>query len=94
MGCRERRATRRDEDPSARVSAIGGGHLGDPHATATAEPGQEVIGVDVDRAEVDRLDAGGRPIRGAGLPGLSTRHTADGRLRFTRDSTGATSPTT
>ncbi|MFG3001986.1 UDP-glucose dehydrogenase family protein [Streptomyces sp. NPDC048340] len=68
-----------------RVSVIGCGHLGIPHAAAMAELGHEVIGVDVDQAKVDRLNAGECPIYEAGLPELLAAHTASGRLRFTTD---------
>ncbi|MER6030659.1 UDP-glucose/GDP-mannose dehydrogenase family protein [Streptomyces sp. NPDC001851] len=68
-----------------RVSVIGCGHLGIPHAAAMAELGHEVIGVDVDQAKVDRLNAGECPIYEAGLPELIARHTASRRLRFTTD---------
>ena len=68
-----------------RVSVIGCGHLGIPHAAAMAELGHEVIGVDVDQAKVDRLNAGECPIYEAGLPELLARHTGSGRLRFTTD---------
>ncbi|KMO95620.1 UDP-glucose dehydrogenase family protein [Streptomyces roseus] len=68
-----------------RVSVIGCGHLGIPHAAAMAELGHEVVGVDVDQAKVDRLNAGQCPIYETGLPELLTTHTASGRLRFTTD---------
>ncbi|MGW2016795.1 UDP-glucose dehydrogenase family protein [Streptomyces sp. NPDC001927] len=68
-----------------RVSVIGCGHLGIPHAAAMAELGHEVIGVDVDQAKVDRLNAGECPIYEAGLPELLAAHTQSGRLRFTTD---------
>ncbi|MER6075909.1 UDP-glucose/GDP-mannose dehydrogenase family protein [Streptomyces sp. NPDC001817] len=68
-----------------RVSVIGCGHLGIPHAAAMAELGHEVIGVDVDQAKVGRLNASECPIYEAGLPELIARHTASGRLRFTTD---------
>ncbi|MEU9714039.1 UDP-glucose/GDP-mannose dehydrogenase family protein [Streptomyces sp. NPDC047976] len=68
-----------------RVSVIGCGHLGIPHAAAMAELGHEVIGVDVDQAKVDRLNAGDCPIYETGLPELLAAHTAGGRLRFTTD---------
>lgn len=71
------------DDLHMRVSVIGCGHLGIPHAAAMAELGHEVIGVDVDQAKVDRLNAGECPIYEAGLPDLLTRHTHSGRLRFT-----------
>lgn len=66
-----------------RVSVIGCGHLGIPHAAAMAELGHEVVGVDVDQVKVDRLNAGDCPIYEDGLPELLARHTAAGRLRFT-----------
>ncbi|MFD4376624.1 UDP-glucose dehydrogenase family protein [Streptomyces sp. NPDC058486] len=68
-----------------RVSVTGLGHLGIPHAAGMAEIGHEVIGVDVDQARVDRLNSGECPIYEAGLPELLTRHTTNGRLRFTTD---------
>ncbi|MCF1592378.1 UDP-glucose dehydrogenase family protein [Streptomyces muensis] len=66
-----------------RISVIGCGHLGIPHAAAMAELGHEVIGVDVDQAKVDQLNAGHCPIFEIGLPELLAQHTASGRLRFT-----------
>ncbi|MFE3631132.1 UDP-glucose dehydrogenase family protein [Streptomyces goshikiensis] len=68
-----------------RISVIGCGHLGIPHAAAMAELGHEVIGVDVDQAKVDSLNSGHCPIYETGLPELLARHTASGRLRFTTD---------
>ncbi|MET9468893.1 UDP-glucose/GDP-mannose dehydrogenase family protein [Streptomyces sp. NPDC006544] len=68
-----------------RISVIGCGHLGIPHAAAMAELGHEVIGVDVDPTKVDRLNAGQCPIYEIGLPELLACHTASGRLRFTTD---------
>ncbi|MBV9022987.1 MAG: UDP-glucose/GDP-mannose dehydrogenase family protein [Streptomycetaceae bacterium] len=68
-----------------RVSVIGCGHLGIPHAAAMAELGHDVTGVDVDQAKVDRLNSGECPIYETGLPELLARHTASGRLRFTTD---------
>ncbi|MFD7639517.1 UDP-glucose dehydrogenase family protein [Kitasatospora sp. NPDC059795] len=72
-----------------RVSVIGCGHLGIPHAAAMAELGHEVIGVDVDRDKVARLNAGECPIYEPGLPELLAAHTSSGRLRFTTDITEA-----
>ncbi|MFE0472518.1 UDP-glucose dehydrogenase family protein [Streptomyces sp. NPDC058947] len=68
-----------------RVSVIGCGHLGIPHAAAMAELGHEVVGVDVDQAKIDRLNLGECPIYETGLPELLARHIASGRLRFTTD---------
>ncbi|TVL88441.1 UDP-glucose/GDP-mannose dehydrogenase family protein [Streptomyces sp. SAJ15] len=72
-----------------RVSVIGCGHLGIPHAAAMAEIGHEVIGVDLDQAKIDRLNAGQCPIHEDGLPELLATHAASGRLRFTTDITEA-----
>ncbi|MBD0745722.1 UDP-glucose/GDP-mannose dehydrogenase family protein [Streptomyces sp. CBMA152] len=66
-----------------RVSVIGLGHLGIPHAAGMAEIGHDVIGVDIDQVKVDRLNAGEWPIYEAGLPELLAAHTRSGRLRFT-----------
>lgn len=66
-----------------RVSVIGCGHLGIPHAAGMAEIGHEVIGLDIDRARIDRLNNGECPIYEEGLPELLAEHTASGRLRFT-----------
>ncbi|MER7702209.1 UDP-glucose/GDP-mannose dehydrogenase family protein [Kitasatospora sp. NPDC097605] len=68
-----------------RVSVIGCGHLGIPHAAAMADLGHEVIGVDVDRDKVERLNNGECPIFEPGLPELLATHIAGGRLRFTTD---------
>lgn len=68
-----------------RVSVIGCGHLGIPHAAAMAEIGHEVIGVDLDQAKIDRLNAGECPIYEEDLPELLATHTASGQLRFTTD---------
>ncbi|MEU6236266.1 UDP-glucose/GDP-mannose dehydrogenase family protein [Kitasatospora sp. NPDC047058] len=72
-----------------RVSVIGCGHLGIPHAAAMAELGHEVIGVDTDREKIARLNAGECPIFEPGLPELLAMHIKSGRLRFTTDVTEA-----
>ncbi|WP_042373882.1 UDP-glucose dehydrogenase family protein [Streptacidiphilus neutrinimicus] len=68
-----------------RVSVIGCGHLGIPHAAAMAELGHDVVGVDVDQAKVNRLNAGQCPIFETGLPELLAKHVNSGWLRFTTD---------
>ncbi|MER6256282.1 UDP-glucose/GDP-mannose dehydrogenase family protein [Streptomyces sp. NPDC001584] len=68
-----------------RISVIGCGHLGIPHAAAMAELGHEVIGVDTDADKIARLNRGECPIYETGLPELLARHTATGRLRFTTE---------
>ncbi|MDT4940286.1 MAG: UDPglucose 6-dehydrogenase [Pseudonocardiales bacterium] len=64
------------------LSVIGTGYLGATHAAAMAELGHEVIGVDVDKAKVERLSAGEIPFYEPGLPELLSKHVASGRLRF------------
>ncbi|MFB7667093.1 UDP-glucose dehydrogenase family protein [Kitasatospora sp. NPDC056138] len=66
-----------------RVSVIGCGHLGIPHAAGMAHLGHEVLGVELDRSKVDRLNRGQAPIHEAGLPELLEKHTGSGQLRFT-----------
>src|SRR6266513_1970914 len=66
-----------------RLSVIGTGYLGATHAAAMAELGHEVVGVDVDRAKVDRLAAGQVPFYEPGLAELLSRHVSSGALRFT-----------
>ncbi|MFD7580566.1 UDP-glucose dehydrogenase family protein [Kitasatospora sp. NPDC059817] len=70
-----------------RVSVIGCGHLGIPHAAGMASIGHEVIGVDLDQAKVDLLNSGQTPIYEVGLPELLAKHTTDGQLSFTTDIT-------
>ncbi|MER6605775.1 UDP-glucose/GDP-mannose dehydrogenase family protein [Streptomyces sp. NPDC000927] len=68
-----------------RVSVIGCGHLGIPHAAAMAELGHTVIGVDTDQDKVDQLNKGNCPVHEPGLPKLLTEHASSGRLWFTTD---------
>lgn len=68
-----------------RISVIGCGHLGAPHAAALAEMGHEVVGVDLDPAKVEALQAGRAWFYEADLDDLLAKHTASGRLRFTTD---------
>ena len=56
-----------------RMTVIGTGYLGATHAVAMAELGHEVLGVDVDRAKIDKLAAGEVPFHEPGLP-LSLIH--------------------
>ncbi|TMR08726.1 UDP-glucose/GDP-mannose dehydrogenase family protein [Nonomuraea turkmeniaca] len=65
-----------------RVSVIGCGHLGAPHAAAMAELGHEVIGVELDPEKCKALAAGVAPFYEARFGELLAAHTATGRLRF------------
>ncbi|MFF2371016.1 UDP-glucose dehydrogenase family protein [Agromyces sp. NPDC058110] len=68
-----------------KLSVIGCGYLGAVHASAMAELGHEVIGIDVDPAKVSALQAGHPPFFEPGLPEVLTSAGATGRLRFSTD---------
>lgn len=68
-----------------RISVIGCGYLGAVHAACMTELGHEVIGVDVDRAKIEALNAGQAPFFEPGLPELLTSALSSGRLSFTTD---------
>ncbi|GLI26191.1 UDP-glucose 6-dehydrogenase [Agromyces rhizosphaerae] len=72
-----------------RISVIGCGYLGAVHASAMAELGHDVIGIDVDESKIARLAAGAPPFYEPGLPEILTSATASGRLRFSTDSADA-----
>ncbi len=68
-----------------RISVIGCGDLGAVHASAMAELGHEVVGIDVDERKIAALRAGRPPVFEPGLPEILTSATATGRLRFSTD---------
>jgi len=68
-----------------RISVIGCGYLGAVHASAMAELGHEVVGIDVDERKIAALRAGRPPFFEPGLPEILTSATATGRLRFSTD---------
>jgi UDPglucose 6-dehydrogenase len=72
-----------------RISVIGCGYLGAVHASAMAELGHEVIGIDVDERKISALAAGHPPFFEPGLPEILTSATATGRLRFSTDISAA-----
>ena len=69
-----------------KLSVIGCGYLGAVHASAMAELGHEVVGIDVDAR---KIAAARRPAvrrsSSPGLPEILASATATGRLRFTTD---------
>ena len=69
--------------PAPRLTVVGTGYLGATHAVCMAELGFEVLGLDVDRSKVDRLNAGDVPFFEPGLPELLRKNLDTGRLRFT-----------
>lgn len=70
---------------SMRISIIGCGYLGAVHASAMAELGHDVVGVDVDERRIADLQAARAPFFEPGLEEILRSATARGRLRFTTD---------
>ncbi|KQZ08843.1 UDP-glucose 6-dehydrogenase [Agromyces sp. Root1464] len=68
-----------------RISVIGCGYLGAVHASAMAELGHDVIGIDVDERKIEALAAGRPAFYEPGLPEILASATASGRLRFSTD---------
>src|SRR4029453_19373800 len=56
------------EETRMKLSVIGCGYLGAVHASAMAELGHEVVGIDVDPAKIQELQAGRPPFFEPGLP--------------------------
>lgn len=65
------------------ICVIGCGYVGLVTGAVFADLGNEVIGVDIDQARVDLLNAGGCPIHEPRLPELLERNLREGRLTFT-----------
>ncbi len=68
-----------------RISVIGCGYLGAVHASAMAELGHDVVGIDVDAAKIAQLALGKPPFFEPGLPEVLTSAMNSGRLRFSTD---------
>ena len=68
-----------------RLTVIGTGYLGATHAICMANLGYDVLGVDVDRAKLARLEAGDVPFFEPGLAAQLEVAMRSGRLRFTDD---------
>jgi len=69
---------------SLTIAVIGSGYVGLIAAVCFAELGHQVICVDIDRARIADLQAGGVPIYEAQLPELLARHRGH-RLQFSTD---------
>ena len=67
------------------VSVFGLGYVGSVSAAAFASDGHHVVGVDVQPAKVDSINAGRSPIVEPGLDSLMQEAHAAGRLRATLD---------
>lgn len=68
-----------------KVAVIGTGYVGLVTATCLAESGNDVAGIDKDRAKIELLEGGRLPIYEPGLLELVQRNRREGRLRFTTD---------
>ena len=67
------------------VAVVGIWHLGIVNCVGFAEAGYDVIGIELDRAKAESLQAGTPPLFEPGLEDLMKKHLASGRLRFTSD---------
>ena len=72
------------EQRAGRVGVIGLGYVGLPLAVAFGKAGFSVLGVDVDRERVARLNAGDSPVEDVGSDELATL-VASGRLKITTE---------
>ena len=68
-----------------KVTIFGSGYVGLVTGACLAEAGNHVVCVDIDAAQVARLNQGEVPIHEPGLDALIARNRASGRLEFTTD---------
>ena len=68
-----------------KVTVFGSGYVGLVTGTCLAEVGNDVVCVDIDKAKIDLLNAGGVPIYEPGLDELVKKNIESGRLKFTTD---------
>ena len=68
-----------------KISVIGCGYVGLATATVFAELGNNVVGADIDKEKIDRLNRSIMPIFEPGLKELVERNVKERRLRFTHD---------
>src|SRR5205823_10676638 len=69
----------------ARIAVIGTNYVGLVTAACFAEVGNQVVGIDIDPAKVERLGRGQLPIYEPGLEEIVVQNLKAGRLRFTLD---------
>jgi UDPglucose 6-dehydrogenase len=74
-----------------KIAVIGTGYVGLVTGTCFADSGNDVTCVDIDRAKIDRLNAGEIPIYEPGLEEMVRDNQAAERLSFTTDMTAAVS---
>jgi UDPglucose 6-dehydrogenase len=68
-----------------KIAVIGTGYVGLVTAACLSDSGNDVVGIDVDRAKIDLLNSGGVPIYEPGLQELIERNRESGRLQFTTE---------
>jgi len=68
-----------------KLCVVGSGYVGLVTAACMAEVGHHVVGIDIDAAKVEKLNAGGIPIYEPGLESLVQKNRAQNRLSFTMD---------
>jgi UDPglucose 6-dehydrogenase len=68
-----------------KVTIFGTGYVGLVTGACLADAGNDVLGVDIDKAKVEALNRGEVPIHEPGLDGVIQRNHAAGRLKFTTD---------
>jgi UDPglucose 6-dehydrogenase len=69
----------------AKIAVIGTNYVGLVTAACFAELGNQVVGIDIDSAKVERLSRGELPIFEPGLEEIVVQNLDAGRLRFTLD---------
>src|SRR5262245_48922983 len=72
-----------------KIAVIGTGYVGLVSGTCFADSGNDVTCVDIDRAKIDRLNAGEIPIYEPGLEEMVRENQLAERLHFTTDLAGA-----
>jgi UDPglucose 6-dehydrogenase len=66
-----------------KICVIGVGYVGLVTGTCFADLGHQVVGVDMEKAKIEKLQAGGMPIYEPGLEEMVRRNVQAGRLDFT-----------
>src|SRR3984885_15726271 len=73
----------RSNGPPPRITVIGTGYLGLPHAVCMADLGHQVLAVDIDEQKIGKAIRGEVPFFEPDLEPLLRKNIESGRLRFT-----------